>query len=227
MVFGFWFSVFAKTKSKTKDQRPKTEMNEVKFNKILISLNAFVPLILFAWDNLRGNSGTNPVEFFLRTTGILTLVFLLITLAVSPLRKIFNWNSLIKYRRMLGLYAFFYGVLHLVTYSIFDKSLSLSAIISDTFQRPFIAVGMLAFTLMIPLAVTSTNAMIKRLGGKNWAKLHKLTYLVAIGGVIHFYLIVKSDIFYPILFGLILAVLLGYRFLPAEKAKVKQTKLSS
>jgi methionine sulfoxide reductase heme-binding subunit len=104
--------------------------------------------------------------------------------------------------------------------------LSLSAIVSDTFQRPFIAVGMLAFTLMIPLAVTSTNAMIKRLGGKNWAKLHKLTYLVAIGGVIHFYLIVKSDIFYPILFGLILAVLLGYRFLPAEKAKVKQTKLS-
>lgn len=128
---------------------------------------------------------------------------------------------------MLGLYAFFYGVLHLVTYSIFDKSLNLSAIISDTLQRPFILIGMLAFTMMIPLAVTSTNAMIKRLGGKRWAKLHKLTYLVGIGGVLHFYLIVKSDIFYPAIFGLILAILLGYRFFEANKTNVKQTNLSS
>ncbi|MEK7723867.1 MAG: protein-methionine-sulfoxide reductase heme-binding subunit MsrQ [Acidobacteriota bacterium] len=201
-------------------------MQDFKFNKILISLNAFVPLILFMWDGFRGNLGTNPIEFFLRTTGVLTLVFLLITLAVTPLRKIFRWNGLIKYRRMLGLYAFFYGTLHLITYSIFDKSLSVSAIVSDTFQRPFIAVGMLAFTLMIPLAVTSTNAMIKRLG-KRWGKLHKLTYLVAIGGVVHFYLIVKSDIFYPVVFGLILLILLGYRFFEANKPSVKQTKLSS
>lgn len=193
-------------------------MQDVKFNKILISLNAFVPLILFTWDGFRGNLGTNPIEFFLRTTGVLTLIFLLITLSVTPLRKISNWNSLIKYRRMLGLYAFFYGVLHLITYSIFDKSLSFSAIISDTFQRPFILVGMLAFTLMILLAVTSTNAMIKRLGGKNWAKLHKLTYLVAIGGVLHFYMIVKSDIFYPAVFGLILAILLGYRLYKSNKS---------
>lgn len=197
-------------------------MNDIKFNKILISLNAFVPLILFAWDGLRGNLGTNPIEFFLRTTGVLTLIFLLITLSVTPLRKIFGWNNLIKYRRMLGLYAFFYGTLHLITYSIFDKSLSLSAIISDTFQRPFIAVGMLAFSLMIPLAVTSTNAMIKRLG-KRWAKLHKLTYLVAIGGVLHFYLIVKSDIFYPALFGLVLAILLGYRFYESNKTPKTQS----
>ena len=195
-------------------------MNDVRFNKILISINAFVPLLLFAWDGFRGNLGTNPVEFFLRTTGVLTLVFLLITLSVTPLRKLFGWNFLIKYRRMLGLYAFFYGTLHLITYSIFDKGASLSAIISDTFQRPFIAVGMLAFSLMIPLAVTSTNAMIKRLGGKRWAKLHKLTYLIAIGGVLHFYLIVKSDIFYPAIFGLILAILLGYRAFEANKKQV-------
>lgn len=193
-------------------------MQDVRFNKILISLNALVPLILFAWDGFRGNLGTNPIEFFLRTTGVLTLVFLLITLSITPLRKIFGWNSLIKYRRMLGLYAFFYGVLHLITYSIFDKSLSLSAIVSDTFQRPFIAIGMVAFSLMIPLAVTSTNAMIKWLGGKRWAKLHKLTYLIAIGGVLHFYLIVKSDIFYPVVFGLILAILLGYRLFEANKS---------
>lgn len=200
-------------------------MNDVKFNKILISINALIPLILFAWDGFRGNLGTNPIEFFLRTTGILCLISLLVTLSITPLRKVFGWNSLVKYRRMLGLYAFFYGVLHLITYSIFDKSLSLSAIVSDTFQRPFIAVGMLAFTLMIPLAVTSTNAMIKRMGGKNWAKLHKLTYLIAIGGVIHFYLIVKSDIFYPVIFGLVLAILLFYRFYESnKKPKIESLK---
>ncbi|MBX7170792.1 MAG: sulfoxide reductase heme-binding subunit YedZ [Pyrinomonadaceae bacterium] len=199
-------------------------MQDIKFNKILISLNAFVPLILFTWDGFRGNLGTNPIEFFLRTTGVLTLIFLLITLSVTPLRKIFGWNSLVKYRRMLGLYAFFYGTLHLITYSIFDKSLSLSAIVSDTFQRPFILVGMLAFILMIPLAATSTNAMIKRLG-KGWGKLHKLTYLVAIGGVLHFYLIVKSDTFYPLIFGLILAVLLGYRYYhPNNQKSIKSVE---
>lgn len=199
-------------------------MQDIKFNKILISLNAFVPLILFVWDGVRGNLGTNPIEFFLRTTGVLTLIFLVITLSVTPLRKIFGWNNLVKYRRMLGLYAFFYGVLHLITYSIFDKSLSLSAIVSDTFQRPFILVGMLAFTMMIPLAVTSTNAMIKRLG-KKWGKLHKLTYLVAIGGVLHFYLIVKSDTFYPMIFGLILVILLGYRYYqPNQKSSIKSVE---
>ncbi len=201
-------------------------MQDVKFNKILISLNAFIPLIIFAWDGFRGNLGTNPIEFFLRTTGVLCLTSLLITLSVTPLRKIFGWNSLIKYRRMLGLYAFFYGLLHLITYSIFDKSLSLTAIVSDTFQRPFIAVGMLAFSLMIPLAVTSTNAMIKRLGGKRWAKLHKLTYLIAIGGVVHFYLIVKSDIFYPVIFALILGILLFYRYYESGK-KPKIESLNS
>lgn len=187
-------------------------MQDVKFNKILISINAFVPLILFTWDGFRGNFGANPVEFFLRTTGTLTLILLLITLAVSPLRKIFGWNSLIKYRRMLGLYAFFYGCLHVITYSIFDKSLDIAAIVTDTFQRPFIAVGMLAFTMMIPLAITSTNSMIKKMGGKRWANLHRLIYVIAISGVIHFYLIVKSDIFYPALFGIILTILLSYRF---------------
>lgn len=192
-------------------------MDDVKFNKTLISINAFIPLTLFAWDGFRGNVGTNPIEFFLRTTGILCLISLLITLSVTPLRKIFGWNSLIKYRRMLGLYAFFYGILHLVTYSFFDKSLNFSAIVSDTFQRPFIFVGMLAFTMMIPLAVTSTNAMIKRMGGKNWANLHKLTYLISIGGVLHFYMIVKSDIFYPIIFGFILLILLFFRFYDSNK----------
>lgn len=186
-------------------------MNDVKFNKILLFTNALVPLGLLAFDGFRGNLGANPVEFFLRTTGVLALIFLLLTLAVTPLRKIFGWNNLIKFRRMLGLFAFFYAFLHLVTYSIFDKNFNLKAITADVWQRPFIAVGMLAFFLLIPLGVTSTNGMIKRLGGKNWSKLHKLTYLIAILGVIHFWLIVKSDIFYPVIFAIILAVLLLYR----------------
>ncbi|MBA3693403.1 MAG: sulfoxide reductase heme-binding subunit YedZ, partial [Acidobacteria bacterium] len=159
-------------------------MTDVKFNKIIIFINSLVPLALLAWDALGGNLGANPVEFFLRTTGVLTLAFLLITLSITPLRKRYGWNQLIKFRRMLGLYSFFYGFLHLITYSIFDKSLSVSAIAGDIWQRPFIAVGMFAFFLLVPLAVTSTGGMIKRLGGKNWQKLHRLTYLAAIGGVV-------------------------------------------
>jgi methionine sulfoxide reductase heme-binding subunit len=182
-----------------------------------------VPLALLGFDAFRGNLGANPIEFFLRTTGILTLSFLLITLSVTPLRKYFGWNNLVKFRRMLGLFAFFYGFLHLITYSIFDKSLSIPAIVSDIFQRPFIAIGMLAFFLLIPLALTSTNGMIKRLGGKNWTRLHKLSYLIAILGVIHFWMIVKSDVFYPALFGMVLAVLLFYRI---YNAKLQPQKIS-
>ncbi len=192
-------------------------MDDVKFNKILLFINALVPLAMLGFDARGGSLGANPIEFFLRTTGVLTLGFLLITLSVTPVRKYFGWNSLVKFRRMLGLYAFFYGFLHLITYSIFDKSLSISAIISDVWQRPFIAIGMLAFFLLIPLAVTSTNGMIKRLGGKNWTRLHKLTYPIAILGVIHFWMIVKSDVFYPALFGIVLAVLLFYRIYNAQK----------
>lgn len=199
-------------------------MQDVKFNKILIFINSVVPLALLALDGIRGNLGANPVEYFLRTTGVLTLVFLMITLAVTPLRKMYGWNSLVKFRRMLGLFAFFYGFLHLITYSIFDKSFNFPAIAEDVWQRPFIAVGMLAFFLLIPLAVTSTNGMIKRLGGKNWAKLHKLTYLIAILGVIHFWMIVKSDLKYPFLFAFILAILLGYRIYDKYKPKIIQTQ---
>ncbi|MBA4122931.1 MAG: sulfoxide reductase heme-binding subunit YedZ [Acidobacteria bacterium] len=200
-------------------------MNDVKFNKIIIFINSLVPLALLAWDASRGNLGANPVEFFLRTTGVLTLIFLLVTLSITPLRKYYGWNQLIKFRRMLGLYSFFYGFLHLITYSIFDKSLSVSAIAGDIWQRPFIAVGMFAFFLLIPLAITSTSGMIKRLGGKNWQKLHRLTYLAAIGGVVHFWMIVKSDVFYPLLFGIVLAGLLVYRiYLAYEKPNLQSEK---
>ncbi len=126
---------------------------------------------------------------------------------------------------MLGLYAFFYVCLHFLAYTIFDKSGNPAAIVGDIWERQFIAVGILAFFLLIPLAITSTNPMIKRLGGKNWVKLHKLTYAAAILGVIHFWMLVKSDLFYPILFGLVLVGLLGYRIYKwyevSEKLKVK------
>ncbi|MEO6587756.1 MAG: protein-methionine-sulfoxide reductase heme-binding subunit MsrQ [Pyrinomonadaceae bacterium] len=198
-------------------------MNDVKFNKILIFINALVPLAFLFWDAYWQKLGANPVEFFLQTTGFLTLVFLFITLAITPLRKYYGWNWLVKFRRMLGLFAFFYVFLHLVTYSIFDKSFDIPAIFADVWQRPFIAVGMFAFFLLIPLAVTSTNGMIKRLGGKNWARLHKLTYPIAILGVIHFWMIVKSDLTYPLLFALVLAVLLGYRiYAHFEKSNSKK-----
>jgi methionine sulfoxide reductase heme-binding subunit len=200
-------------------------MQDVKFNKFLITLNALIPLAFLLYDGYRGLLGANPIEFFLRTTGVLALTFLLITLSITPLRKMFGWNGLIKYRRMLGLYVFFYASIHLITYSIFDKSLNIAAIVGDVWQRPFIAVGMLAFTMLVPLAVTSTNGWIKRLGGKNWARLHKLSYVIATLGVIHFWMIVKSDVFYPAMFGLVVVLLLGYRIvanLKPSPAKVRK-----
>ncbi len=200
-------------------------MQDVKFHKVLISVNAFIPLAYLGIDAYRGELGANPIEFILRTTGVLTLLFLLITLSITPLRKIFGWNSLIKFRRMLGLYSFFYACLHLVTYSIFDKSLDLAAIVGDVWQRPFIAIGMLAFLMLVPLAVTSTNGMIKRIGGKNWARLHKLSYVIAVLGVIHFWMIVKSDVFYPALFALALTTLLGYRLLAVNPGKTVAPKV--
>jgi len=192
-------------------------MNDVRFYKVLIAVNALIPLALLAGDVWRGQAGANPIEFFLRTTGVLTLVFLIVTLAVTPVRKMFGWNALIKYRRMLGLFAFFYGTLHLLTYSVFDRSLSLPGIVGDVAQRPFIAIGMAAFLTLMPLAITSTNGWVKRLGGKRWARLHRLTYVAAILGVIHFWMIVKSDIFYPAVFGIVLAGLLVYRLMPKSK----------
>ena len=196
-------------------------MQDVGFFRILIFVNALVPLLLLAYDGIGSRLGANPIEFFLRATGVLTLVFLLITLSVTPLRRLFGWNLLVKFRRMLGLFAFFYATLHLITYGIFDKQLKLLLIVDDVRQRPFIAVGMTAFLILVPLAATSTNSMVKRLGGKNWAKLHKLTYVAAILGVIHFWMIVKSDVFYPVLFGLVLAVLLFVRAFYRKKGLPK------
>jgi sulfoxide reductase heme-binding subunit YedZ len=187
------------------------------FSKLLVFVNCLVPGALLAWDWWRGQLGADPLNFITRSTGTLTLLFLLLTLAVTPARRLTGANWLVKFRRMLGLYAFFYGALHLLTYVWFDKGFDLRAAASDIAQRRFILVGMLAFSLMIPLAVTSTNRMIKRVGGKRWARLHKLVYVAAVAGVLHYYLLVKADTTRPLLFGLALALLLGYRLLDSSR----------
>lgn len=181
------------------------------YPKLVLFINALVPLVLLLWDVYHKRVGPNPLEFATRTTGMLTLIFLSVTVAITPLRKIFGVNSLVKYRRMLGLFAFFYGSLHLLTYLWFDRLFNLISVGQDVVRRPFILVGMLAFVLMVPLAITSTNKMIKRLGGKRWARLHRLVYVAAIAGVVHFWMLVKSDTRLPLTFGFILLFLLGYR----------------
>ncbi len=188
-------------------------MTDPRFPKLLLFINALAPLALLLWDVYHGRAGANPLEYVTRTTGMLTLIFLILTLAVSPLRKTFKFNWLIKLRRMLGLFAFFYGFLHLMTYVAFDRYFGLASVPADVASRPFIAVGMMAFFLMLPLAITSTNKMVKRLGGKRWNQLHKLVYLAGIGGVLHFWLLVKSDTRLPLTFGFILLLLLAHRLL--------------
>lgn len=186
-------------------------MTDTRFAKLVVFVNALVPLALLLWDVYRKQVGPNPLDFATKTTGMLTLIFLSLTVAVTPLRKIFGVNSLVKIRRMLGLFAFFYGALHLLTYLWFDRSWNLISVGQDVASRRFILLGMTSFFLMVPLAITSTNKMIKRLGGKRWAQLHRLVYLAAIAGVVHFWMLVKSDTRLPLTFGFILLFLLGYR----------------
>ncbi len=186
---------------------------KMSFPKLVVFVNALIPLVLLLTDLYRGRVGPNPVEFATRTTGMLTLVFLSLTVAITPLRRIFSINSLVKFRRMLGLFAFFYGTLHLLTYIWFDRGFDLASTVKDVGQRPFILAGMAAFLLMLPLAITSTNKMVKRLGGKRWARLHRLVYVAAVLGVVHFWLLVKADVRLPLTFGFIILFLLGYRLL--------------
>jgi len=204
-------------------------MKDTRFPKFLLFTNALVPLALLLWDVYHKRVGANPPEFMTRTTGMLTLIFLMTTLAITPIRKIAGLNWLIKFRRLLGLFAFFYGFLHLMTYIWFDRYFNLKSIPGDVATRPFIAFGMTAFFLMLPLAITSTNKMVKRLGGKRWNTLHKLIYAAGIAGALHFWLFVKSDTRLPLTFGFILLLLLGHRlfvkFYPPGNAVPRGTLL--
>src|SRR5882757_2469079 len=186
-------------------------MKDTRFAKLVLLVNALVPLALMLRDWYHKQVGANPLEFVTRTTGMLTLVFLLISLAVTPLRRITGLNWLTRFRRMLGLFAFFYGFLHLMTYVAFDRFLHLTTVPGDVVKRPFIAIGMTAFFLMVPLAITSTDKMVKRLGGKRWTRLHRIVYLSGILGVLHYYMLVKSDVRLPMTLAFLLALLLGFR----------------
>jgi sulfoxide reductase heme-binding subunit YedZ len=187
--------------------------NDLRFAKLLVLINAAVPATLLAWDAWRDQLGANPVNFAILTTGILALIFLLLTLLVTPLRKITGWNWIIFSRRTLGLYAFFYACLHFLIFFSLDRGFNLSSTLSEMVKRKYLLVGITGLLVMVPLAATSTNAMIKRLGGKRWRALHRLAYVAAIAGVIHYYMQAKKDVRQPLAFAAVLTILLGYRLI--------------
>ncbi|MHB8534225.1 MAG: protein-methionine-sulfoxide reductase heme-binding subunit MsrQ [Sulfuricaulis sp.] len=172
---------------------------------------ALMPLVFLIHRGMDNDLGANPIETLNRFTGEWVLRFLLITLAVTPLRRLTGWNVLLRYRRMLGLFAFFYACLHFLSYAWLDQYFVLPDIVKDVTKRPYITVGFASFLLLIPLAVTSTHGMVRRLGARRWQQLHRLVYLIGIGGIIHFLWLVKSDITQPLIYGIILASLLGFR----------------
>ena len=191
----------------------------------ILALGPFARLVVGAFTD---NLGTNPVELLTRSTGTWTLVFLCITLAVTPVRKLTGWNWLSLYRRMFGLFAFFYVCLHFTTYIWFDQYFDVQAIIKDVIKRPFITVGFAAFVLLIPLAVTSNGWLTRKMGGKNWQRLHRLTYLICVLGVVHYWWLVKRDLTQPIIYAVIVAVLLGARLvLRRQKPKARPVAASA
>jgi methionine sulfoxide reductase heme-binding subunit len=182
-----------------------------KWTKVPVFLLCLVPLGILVFRALTANLGANPVEFIQHATGDWTLRFLVITLCITPFRKLLKLPDLIRFRRMLGLFAFFYACLHFLTYLGPDQSFDLAAMWKDVYKRPFITVGFAAFVLLIPLALTSTAGWIRRLGGRRWQMLHRLIYISAICGVIHYYWLVKSAVLRPLIYGAIVAVLLLWR----------------
>lgn len=181
--------------------------------KTVVWILALVPAAVLIWKGFRQELGPNPIEYITHATGDWTLRLLLITLAISPLRKILRFPQLIRFRRLLGLFAFFYGFLHFLTYILLDQFLNFPAMLQDIGKRPFITAGFTSFLLLLPLAATSTAGWIRRLGGKRWQQLHRAIYLSAALGVLHYYWLVKSDIRMPVFYGAILAALLSARLL--------------
>jgi methionine sulfoxide reductase heme-binding subunit len=180
---------------------------------------SLLPLAWLIWQGLFGWLGVNPIETLNRTLGDWALRFLLIALAVTPLRKITGWAALARLRRMLGLFAFFYACLHVSSYVGLDQFFDWHAIGKDILKRRFITIGMIALVLLVPLAVTSTNAMIRRLGGRRWRNLHRLVYGIAPLAVLHFWMMVKADHSRPLLYGMVATLLLGFRAAAAVAAR--------
>jgi sulfoxide reductase heme-binding subunit YedZ len=186
--------------------------------KIAIYLVGFIPAIWLFYAGITDQLGADPMRYLEQGLGLWALRFLIATLTITPLRQLFNIN-LLRYRRALGLLAFYYAALHLTTYLVLDQGLDVSAIIADIVKRPYITIGMATFVILVPLALTSNNASIRRMGGQAWAKLHRLVYLAAIGAALHFLLVVKSWPPEPLVYASIVAVLLGYRLIRSTMKK--------
>lgn len=183
----------------------------VRWLKPFVFLACLGPLARLGWKAYANRLGANPIEVITHSTGDWTLIFLLVTLAITPLRKLTGQPWLIRFRRMFGLFAFFYVTLHFLTYIWLDKFFDVHEMLKDVEKRKFITVGFTGFLLLIPLALTSTAGWIRRLGGKRWQALHRLIYFAAIAGVIHYWWLVKADIHKPLEYAVVLGVLLGYR----------------
>jgi len=183
----------------------------IRWFKPVIFLACLGPLARLGWKAYHSGLGANPIEVITHSTGDWTLIFLLVTLAITPLRKLTGQLWLIRFRRMFGLFAFFYVVCHFLTYIWLDKFFDVHAMLTDIAKRKFITVGFTGFVLLIPLALTSTTGWIRRLGGKRWQALHRLIYLSALAGVIHYWWLVKADIHKPLEYAIVLGLLLSYR----------------
>jgi sulfoxide reductase heme-binding subunit YedZ len=188
-------------------------INAGRLLKPLVFLACLAPTAALIWAIVYGQLSANPLEDIRDTTGIWTLRFLIITLAITPLRRMSGWHSLIRFRRMLGLFAFYYAALHFVTYVWLDQFFAIDEMIQDLTKRRFIVAGYLSFVLLIPLAITSTKKWIGRLGGKRWQKLHRLIYISTAAGVVHYFWRVKLDVQRPVIYAGVLALLLAFRFL--------------
>ena len=193
--------------------------------KAAVFLAALVPFGRLVWLALLdpGALGPNPAEYIVRSTGEWCLRFVVATLAITPLRRWTGSAWVMRLRRMIGLYAFFYGVVHFASYISFDHVFDVGAIISDIIKRPFISVGFVALLLMLPLAITSTNAMVRRLGGRRWLSLHRAVYAVGVLGSVHYWMMVKRDITQPAIYALIVAVLLGARWVWSRRDRRRAT----
>lgn len=199
-------------------------MRVIRAIKVVLFLACLTPAVLLALK-LRNpiELGPNPVEMLEHTTGDWAIWFLLATLSVTPLRKVLNFPKLILFRRMLGLFAFFYVLSHFTIFLYYDNAFDWPALVKDLTKRPFIIAGFIAFVLLIPLAITSTAGWIRRLGGKNWQRLHRLVYVAALGGIIHYYWLVKSDVREPLLYFGIWLVLMLFRLGVSISKRIKRS----
>lgn len=195
-----------------------------RYFKPVVFLACLGPLGYLAWRGFHQALGANPIETITHTTGDCTLIFLLITLSVTPLRRLTRQYWLISYRRMLGLFAFFYGTLHLMTYVWLDKFFDVHEMLADIAKRKFITAGMTGYALMIPLALTSTKWAIRKMGGKRWQALHRLIYFSAAAGVIHYIWLVKADLKKPLEYAAVLGVLMAYRLVEWVRSRTKTVK---